>query len=272
MQPRDLCVHQETHWAKSPTAAISAPRSSLTTPRFTVTRGPTPKRSLSAVSTVKKLSTTVGTSVDTLWARALHVPRVSPVFCSLRSVKSHQETHSEPLAQDPALGPSPFCFKKEIHNDLSLLQHKGEESSAEHCDTVTSVPTCLLLPLLTPGSLWFRRPPLLLLLSRFSHVRLCATPQTAAHQTPLSLGFSRQEYWSGLPFPSPIHPCMLSRFSRVQLCATLWTAAHQAPLSIGFSRQELLEWVAMSSSRRSSQARDQTHIFYVFCIGKWVLY
>ena len=40
------------------------------------------------------------------------------------------------------------------------------------------------------------------MLSRFSHVRLCATPWTAAHQTPLSTGFSRQEYWSGLPFPS----------------------------------------------------------------------
>ena len=44
---------------------------------------------------------------------------------------------------------------------------------------------------------------LLLLLSRFSRVRLCATPETAAHQTPLSLGFSRQEHWSGLPLPSP---------------------------------------------------------------------
>ena len=43
----------------------------------------------------------------------------------------------------------------------------------------------------------------LLLLSRFSRVRLCATPQKAAHQAPLSLGFSRQEHWSGLPFPSP---------------------------------------------------------------------
>ena len=46
---------------------------------------------------------------------------------------------------------------------------------------------------------------LLLLLSRFSRVRLCATPETAAHQAPPSLGFSRQEYWSGLLFPSPIH-------------------------------------------------------------------
>ena len=46
---------------------------------------------------------------------------------------------------------------------------------------------------------------LLLLLSRFGRVRLCATPQTAAHQAPPSLGFSRQEHWSGLPFPSPMH-------------------------------------------------------------------
>ena len=45
----------------------------------------------------------------------------------------------------------------------------------------------------------------LLLLSCFSRVWLCATPETAAHQAPPSLGFSRQEHWSGLPFPSPVH-------------------------------------------------------------------
>ena len=45
----------------------------------------------------------------------------------------------------------------------------------------------------------------LLLLSHFSRVRLCVTPQTAAHQAPPSMGFSRQEHWSGLPFPSPMH-------------------------------------------------------------------
>ena len=36
-----------------------------------------------------------------------------------------------------------------------------------------------------------------------SHVQLFATPWTVAHQAPLSMEFSRQEYWSGLPFPSP---------------------------------------------------------------------
>ena len=43
---------------------------------------------------------------------------------------------------------------------------------------------------------------MLLLLSRFSCVRLCATPWTVAHQAPASMGFSRQEYWSGVPLSS----------------------------------------------------------------------
>ena len=37
-----------------------------------------------------------------------------------------------------------------------------------------------------------------------SRVRLFETPWTAAHQAPVSMGFSRQEFWSGLPLPSPI--------------------------------------------------------------------
>ena len=55
---------------------------------------------------------------------------------------------------------------------------------------------------------------MLLLLGRFSRVRLCATPQTAAHQAPPSLGFSRQEHWSGLPFPSPMHESEKRKWSR----------------------------------------------------------
>ena len=41
--------------------------------------------------------------------------------------------------------------------------------------------------------------------SCFSRVRLCATPWTAAYQASPSMGFSRKEHWSGLPFPSPIY-------------------------------------------------------------------
>ena len=106
------------------------------------------------------------------------------------------------------------------HGELSAQWESSERIGRKHLSNV------LLLLLL------------LLLLSRFSRVQLCATPQTAAQQASPSLGFSRQEYWNGLPFPSPMHACMLSRFSRGQVYATLGTAAHQAPLSTRFSRQE----------------------------------
>ena len=72
-----------------------------------------------------------------------------------------------------------------------------------------------------------------------SRVQLLATPWTAAYQAPPSMGFSRQEYWSGVPLPPrKALLLLLSHFSRVRLCATPETAAHQAPLSLGFSRQE----------------------------------
>ena len=68
---------------------------------------------------------------------------------------------------------------------------------------------CIFLMGKRVGTLGYRRRYLLfktlLLLSHFSCVRLCVTPKTAAYQAPPSLGFSRQEHWSGLPFPSPVH-------------------------------------------------------------------
>ena len=63
---------------------------------------------------------------------------------------------------------------------------------------------------------------LLLLLSHFSRVRLCATPETAAQQAPPSLGFSRQEHWSGLPFPSPIHESEKWKWSRSVVSGSSW--------------------------------------------------
>ena len=53
----------------------------------------------------------------------------------------------------------------------------------------------------TGFSLWWLLPKVKM--KSLSCVRLFATPWTVAHQVPLSMGFSRQEYWSGLPFPSP---------------------------------------------------------------------
>ena len=104
----------------------------------------------------------------------------------------------------------------------------------------------------------------------------CQTPWTAAHQAPVSLGVSRQEHWSGLPFPSPMHACMLSRFSHVRLCATPWTAAHQAPLSTGFSRQEYWRGLPFPSPMNTilllkrkdevilEQSYDMTLVWFLF--------
>ena len=75
-------------------------------------------------------------------------------------------------------------------------------------------------------------------LSLISHVRLIATLWTVAHQAPLSMGFSRQEYWSGLHLLTAYQFSSVQLLSRVRLFVTLWTVAHQAPLSVGFSRQE----------------------------------
>ena len=85
----------------------------------------------------------------------------------------------------------------------------------------------------------------LLLLSRVCRVQLCVTPEMAAHQAPPSLGFSRQEPWSGLPFPSPMHE--RKSLSPVRLLATPWTAAYQAPPSVGFPRQEYWSGVPLPS-------------------------
>ena len=83
-----------------------------------------------------------------------------------------------------------LLIRKSKHRDLSNLA-KSRQNSVE-------MPDFLL------GFAAFYQMIYVLLLSHFSRVRLCVT-----HQAPLSTGFSRQEYWSRLPFPSPndIYAC-----------------------------------------------------------------
>ena len=115
-------------------------------------------------------------------------------------------------------------------------------SPVEHVLSELSTMTHLFLVALHGNIFFFKTEVklILLLLSHFSRVRLCATP-TAAHQALLPLGFSRQEYGSGLPFPSTMHEnekVKVKSFGCVRLLATPWTAAYQTPPSMGFSRQE----------------------------------
>ena len=98
-------------------------------------------------------------------------------------------------------------------------------------------------------------PPLLiycwLLLSRFSRVRHCATPETAAHQAPPSLGFSRQEHRSGLPFPSPMHESEKWKWSRSVMSETLSDPMDCSPPGSsvhGIFQARVLEWGAIAFS------------------------
>ena len=91
---------------------------------------------------------------------------------------------------------------------------------------------------------------LLLLLSHFSCVQLCAAPQTAAHQALLSLGFSRHEYWSGLPSPSPMHESENWKWSCSVVSDSLRPHALQPTrlLHHGIFQARVLEWGAIALS------------------------
>ena len=107
--------------------------------------------------------------------------------CESRSVVSNSSPWKSP-GQNTGMG------------SLSLLQGifptQGSNPGLPHCRRI-------LYQLSLKG--------LLLLLSHFSRVQLCVTPWTAAYQAPPSLGFSRQEHGSGLPFPSPMRESEVSQ-------------------------------------------------------------
>ena len=77
---------------------------------------------------------------------------------------------------------------------------------------------------------------------------------------------------SSEPYPIVLkHTCVLSCSV---LSDSLWTRrlACQAPLSVGFNQARIVDWVAISSSRESSQLQDQTCVSYISCIGWKILY
>ena len=80
------------------------------------------------------------------------------------------------------------------------------------------------------------------------------------------------EAWSVLP---PMHICMHARMlshSVVSDSAFPWSVTCQAPLSMGILQARILEWVAIFSSRGSSQPRDRTHISHTSRTGRRILY
>ena len=120
-----------------------------------------------------------------------------------------------------------------------------------------------------------------------SCVPLLATPWPAAYQAPPSMGFSRWEYWSGLPLPSPNYLghyakyfvyvnrliylpkilCALVTQSCLTLCDPLDCSPPGSSVP-GIFQARILEWVAISFSRGSSRPRDWTRGFPGCSAGK----
>ena len=102
--------------------------------------------------------------LSAIWVSAGHTSLCCSLFCYLRKSTLHL------FAWSPVGFPSPYPRPQAMPSTL-VIQH----------DTYL------------PGTM----------LSQLSHVQLFVTPWTVTRQAPLSMGFSRQEYWNGLPFPSP---------------------------------------------------------------------
>ena len=139
----------------------------------------------------------------------------------------------EPLEKGMATHSSILAWRIPWTEEPGGLQSMGSQRVGHNWATFISL--CLLL----------------LLLSRFSRVRLCATPEMEAHQAPLSLGFfkARTLEWVAISFSNEWKWKVKGKLlSRVRLPATPWTTAHQAPPSMGFSRQEYWSGVPLLRS------------------------
>ena len=93
----------------------------------------------------------------------------------------------------------------------------------------------------------------------------------AAHQTPPSLGFSRQEHWSGLPFPSPVHE---SESEVAQSCPTPSDPMDGSPLGSlvhGICQARVLEWVAIAFSDHVTSLLKLLQQFHRTFRIKWAL-
>ena len=101
----------------------------------------------------------------------------------------------------------------------------------------SSYPRLAWVPVLSP-----QKAPLKLRVKLLSHVQLFATPWTADYQAPPSMGFSRQEYWSGLLFSSPEdlpHPGIELGSPALQ---TLYCLSHQGKSPYGVIKLSTASW------------------------------
>ena len=86
----------------------------------------------------------------------------------------------------------------------------------------------------------------------FSHVWLLATPWITAYQAPPFMGFSRQEYWSGVPLPSPNYPYPATYilFEKLRFCSFFQSHRLQNLFSSHWNVNSSISWVQISSDFR----------------------
>ena len=118
-------------------------------------------------------------------------------------------------------------------------------------------------------------------LKLLSRVRLLGIPWTAAHQAPLSMGFSRQKYWSGVPLPSPMQVLKLGKWICPGMvwcvCPTLWSNPMDCSLpgsSVhGLFQARILKWAAISSFRGILWIQGSNpHLLHLLSTGRWIVY
>ena len=101
-----------------------------------------------------------------------------------------------------------LIFLEGYHSTHAAAAAKSLQSCPTLCDPIDSSPPGSPHPLYSPGKntgvgCHFLLQCMKVKVKLLSRVQLLVTPWTAAHQAPPSMGFSRQEYWSGVPLPSP---------------------------------------------------------------------
>ena len=111
----------------------------------------------------------------------------------------------DPLEKEIAIHSSTLAWKIPWTEEPDRLQSMGLQRVGYDWDifNIDQVQLISVFSLSIVHAFFVPKNPLKVKVKSFSHVQLFATSWTVVYQAPPSMGFSRQEYWSGLPFPSP---------------------------------------------------------------------
>ena len=104
------------------------------------------------------------------------------------------------------------------------------------------------------------------MLSRFSCVQLFATPWTIVLQALLSMGFSRQEYWSGLPFPSPVLGAGLQQWTDLQGPSFRWEEDSVGGKKVFPKPVRVPSWVQRWGWQRQINREKYTDLCNISCV------